>query len=350
MWNRRDWGRLCASALLGTALPGARAQVRADVPPRTALPRLLVAVDHKSAFCYLPLTIAERLGYFSSEGLDVQVREFPDATQAMQAVLSGAAQVVSGAYSSTISLQARGQALQSFVLQGRASQLVLGVSQRTLADYRGLRDLRGRKVGVMALGSASHRVVSLLMTRAGLPRNEVQYVALPEPLGAVQAFRSGKIDAICYSDPTITRLELGGELRVVADMRTVRGNAEVFGGPLPAGCLGALPAFLETQPQQCQAMAHALVRALKWLQTAGPSDLIKTVPESYFQGDRALYLAAFSRAREAWTPDGLMPAGGPETAARAMSGSSEPGLLPRVDLARTFTNEFAQRAKARFRA
>lgn len=347
MWNRRDWGRLCASALLGTGLPGARAQLRVDAPSRQALPRLLVAVDHKPAFCYLPLTIAERLGYFASEGLDVQVREFPDPAQA---VLSGAAQVVSGAYSSTLGLQARGQALQSFVLLGRAPQLVLGVSQRTLADFRGLRDLRGRKIGVMALGSGSHRVASLLMTRAGILRNEVQYVALPEPLGAVEAFRSGKIDAICYSDPTITRLELGGELRVVADTRTVRGNAEVFGGPMPAGCLGALPAFLATRPEQCQSMAHALVHALKWMQTAGPSDLIKTVPESYFQGDRALYLAAFSRAREAWTPDGLMPAGGPETAARTMSGSSEPGMPLRVDLARSFTNEFALRAKTRFKA
>ena len=41
-------------------------------------------------------------------------------------------------------------------------------------------------------------------------------------------------------------------------------------------------------------MVDAMVHALKWLQTAGPSDIIKTVPESYFLGDRALYLAAFT--------------------------------------------------------
>jgi len=44
-----------------------------------------------------------------------------------------------------------------------------------------------------------------------------------------------------------------------------------------------------------------MVHALKWLQTAGPSDLIKTVPENHFQGDRALYLAAFERAPDVWS-------------------------------------------------
>ena len=35
----------------------------------------MIGVDNKSAFCYLPLTVAERLGYFALEGLDVQVRD-----------------------------------------------------------------------------------------------------------------------------------------------------------------------------------------------------------------------------------------------------------------------------------
>ncbi|MCY1536419.1 hypothetical protein D9M68_718770 [compost metagenome] len=93
-----------------------------------------------------------------------------------------------------------------------------------------------------------------------------------------------------------------------------------------------------------------MVHALKWLQTAGPSDIIKVVPERYFLGDRALYLAAFSRAREAWAPDGLMPEDGPATAARMLAYFDPSTQLQRVDLARTFTNDFARKAKARFKA
>ncbi|OGB15154.1 MAG: ABC transporter substrate-binding protein [Burkholderiales bacterium RIFCSPLOWO2_12_67_14] len=351
MWTRRGWCRVCASALLGTAPPATWAQAPGPAPlPRAGGARVVVAVEDKSAFCYLPLTVAERMGYFASEGLDVQVREFTDPGQALQAVLLGSAQVFSGPYSSIINMQARGQMFQSFVLQGRAPQIVLGVSLQTLGHYSGLRDLRGKKLGIMAHGSGTHRVARLVLARAGLGAQDVQYTPLPSATSAVAAFRAGTIDAICYTDPVITQLEQGGELKVVADTRTVRGSAEVFGGTLPAACLSAPGAFLAGNARQCQALANAMVHALKWLQTAGPSDIIKAVPERYFLGDRALYLAAFSRAREAWAPDGVMPEDGPATAARMLAYFDPSAPLQRVDLARTFTNDFARKAKARFKA
>lgn len=355
MWSRRGWGRVCVSALLTAGLPVVGAQTRpaaspVSAAPRNTLGRVVMAVSNKSSFCYLPLTIAERLGYFAAEGLDVQVRDFSEPGQALQAVLTGAAQLVSGPYSNTISLQMRGQMFQSIVLQGRTPQIVLGVSQQTMRHYRQLRDLRGRRVAITSVGSASHRIARMLLAKAGLGPQDVMYLALPSASAAVAAFRSGQVDAICYSDPVITLLEQGGELRVVADTRTTRGNAEVFGGPMPAGCLSAPSEFVVSQPKQCQAMADATVHALKWLQTAGPSDIIKVVPEAYFQGDRALYLAAFSRARESWAPDGLMPDAGPPTAVRMLSHFDDAQQLQRVDLARTFTNEFARNAKVRFRA
>lgn len=344
MWNRRDLLGV-GMTLLGAGLPSARAQ------GSPAPARLVIAVEQKSAFCYLPLTIAERKGYFAAEGLDVAVREIADPGEAARAVRNGAAQVLSGPYGHTISQQIRGQSQTAFVLQGRAPQLVLGVSLKAMAHYRALRDLRGRRIGVMAMGSASHRIAQMLLARAGIATNaEVQFVRLATSTEAVAAFHSGDIDAICYNDPTITQLEQSGALRVVADTRTVRGCAEVFGGPMPAGCLSAPTEFVSGQAKVCQAMADALVRGLKWLQTAGPSDIIKTVPEHYFLGDRALYLAAFSRAREAWSPDGMMPADGPRVAASMLARFDNTGSVEQVDLAKTFTNEFARKAKARFKA
>jgi len=344
MWNRR--GLLGAGmTLMGAGMPVAW--------PQTAAPpgKVIIAVEQKASFCYLPLTIAERRGFFAAEGLDVTVRELPEPGEALHAMQSGAAHVLSGPYGTTISQQIRGHPQTAFVLQGRAPQMVLGVSLKAMAHYRELRDLRGRRIGVMAEGSASDRIARLMLGRAGLAaRNDVQFVRLATSTEALTAFHSGGIDAICYNDPTITQLEQSGAIRVIADTRTVRGCTEVFGGPMPAGCLSAPAAFVAGQPKICQALADAVVHGLKWLQTAGPSDIIKTVPEHYFLGDRALYLAAFSRAREAWTPDGMMPAKGPETVANMLAKFDPTGEVQRADLARTFTNDFARKAKARFKA
>jgi NitT/TauT family transport system substrate-binding protein len=356
MLNRRDWGRVAAATALSAGLPDARAQPAsspASAPigptPRTA-PKLVIAVDNRIDFSFLPLTIADRLGYFTAEGLDVEVRDFPDAAQSLQALVAGAAHAVSGTYSSTIAGQMRGQALQSFVLQGRTPQIALGVSTKTMGNYRQLGDLRGKRVGVQDLGTPAHRVARAVLSRGGIKASDMQFVAMPNARAAIAAFRSGALDVISYTDPTITQLEQAGELRLVADTRSVRGNADVFGGPMPSACLCATTEFLTQFPRATQSMTDAMVHALKWLQTAGPSDIIKVVPERFFQGDRSLYVAAFNRAREAWSPDGMMPEAGPEIAARQVAQFDEPGSMDRFNLAATFTNAFARKAKARFRA
>lgn len=351
MWSRRVFGQWCASAVVGAGLTAARAQKQPRVTPGPKLAgTLLVAISSRAELNYLPISVAERLGYFAQEGLDVQLREYPESDAALQAVLTGAAQVFSGPFSSVIALHARGQQYQSFVLQGRAPQLVLGVSLRTMGHFRHLSELRGKRVGVVALGSASHLMARLVMEKAGMNLRDVQYLALPEAAQAVQAFRSGEVDALCYLDPLMTQLEREGNLRVVADSRTLRGSADVFGGPMPAGCLSAPADLVSGEPALIQALTNATVHALKWLQTAGPSDIIKVVPENYFQGDRAIYLAAFNRVREAWAPDGLMPDEGPATAARALARFGDTASLQRVTLSQTFTNDFARRAKQLYRA
>jgi NitT/TauT family transport system substrate-binding protein len=42
-------------------------------------PKIAIAVGGKSLFYYLPLTIAERMGYFNEEGLTVEISDFAGA-------------------------------------------------------------------------------------------------------------------------------------------------------------------------------------------------------------------------------------------------------------------------------
>ena len=46
---------------------------------------LTLAVGGKGLFYYLPLTLAERLGYFKDEGLTVEVVDFPGGAKALRA-------------------------------------------------------------------------------------------------------------------------------------------------------------------------------------------------------------------------------------------------------------------------
>ena len=332
---------LAAAALAGSDL---RAQ------PQPEIKKITIAVGGKAAFYYLPLTISEQLGYFKAEGLDVEITDFSGGAKALQAVAGGLADVCSGAFEYTINLQSKNQLFQAFVLQGRAPQIAFGVSTKNLPYYKSIADLKGKKIGVSAPGSSTNMIANLVLSRGGLKASDVTFIGVGISAGALTALRSGQVDAMSNIDPIMTMLEQKGDVKIISDTRTLKGTAEVFGGPMPAACLYAPMDFIRKNPNTCQALAYAIVRGLKWLQTAGPGDIIKTVPESYFLDDRALYLASFNKVRESISLDGIMPEEGPRTALKALASFDASVKPDRIDLSKTFTNEFAKRAKERFKA
>jgi NitT/TauT family transport system substrate-binding protein len=342
--NRRRFSTALTLGAASLAVPALRAQTRLE---KTSV---AIAVGGKASFYYLPLTLAEQLGYFKAEGLEVEISDFSGGSRALQAVVGGSADVVSGAYEHTINLQNKGQFFQGFVLLGRAPQIAMGVSTRTLPNYKSVADLKGRKIGVTAPGSSTNMMANLVLSRAGLKASDVSFIGVGTSAGALSALRSGQIDAISNIDPVMTMLEQKGDVRIISDTRTLKGTLEVFGGPMPAACLYAPLQFLQKNPNTAQALANAIVHGLKWLQTAGPSDIIKTVPESYLLGDRGLYLASFNKVRESIALDGLFPEDGGKTALRALSSFDATLKADKIDLSKTFTNQFARRAKDRFKA
>jgi NitT/TauT family transport system substrate-binding protein len=343
-FNRRTFSSMAALSVASVAAPVLWAQ------PRLEKTKISIAVGGKAAFYYLPLTIAEQLGYFKAEGLEVEISDFAGGSRALQAVVGGSADVVSGAYEHTINLQSKGQKFQAFVLQGRAPAISMGVSPKTMPHYKTVADLKGKRIGISAPGSSTNMVANLILSRAGIQAGDVSFIGVGTAASALTALRSGQIDAMSNVDPVMTMLEQKGEIRIIADTRTLKGTIEVFGGAMPAGCLYAPVEFIQKNPNTVQALTNAMVHSLKWLQTAGPSDIIKTVPEAYLLGDRALYLAAFNKVREAISPDGMIPEEGPRTAARALASFDATIKVGKIELAKTYTNEFAKKAKERFKA
>jgi len=341
--GRRAILSIAAAALAVGVAPRVLAQTR----PEKA--RIVIAVVGSTASLqFLPLLLAERLGYFASEGLQVVITEHASGDGAMQALSDASADVVAGSFEQAILEQARKRFVQTFALMGRAPQVAFGVSNRTLPVYRSMADLRGRKIGVAASGSSGRLVASLVLARGGVAPEHVVFVELPSVAAAVASLRAGQVDAMSHTEPVMTVLEHKSDVRIISDTRTLKGTQEVFGGPMPSACLFATEAFLQKNPLAAQALANAVVHALKWLQTAGPSDLIKAVPEPYLLGDRGLYLAAFNKIRETIALDGLIAEEGARTALNAVARfdrNIKPGT---IDMARAFTNDFARKAKGKF--
>lgn len=339
--SRRVWLQGAASLTLFPALAG---------HAQPGLAHVEIRVQGMERIQQLPLVLADRLGFFQAEGLNVTMIPVPAEWRTLEQVARLPAVVFAGSFERTLYLNAMGQSHQAFVILSRLPQMVLGTSAIHMPAGQGVVDLIGAQIGVQGAGTVSERVARWVLLRAGLKTTDVQFVELPVPGQAMVALNSGMVDALCYGDPVITQLELAGVLRVLIDMRTQRDTETVFGGPVACVCLSAPSAFIDAHPQVVQALASAIVRSLVWLRTAGPSDLMRHVPETFMHGDRTLFLEMLHRSRETFALDGLMPEVAPMNVIRALDRLRLPIEWHGVQPQNTYTNRFAQRARQQWRA
>ena len=306
--------------------------------------QLTLGVGGKTALYYLPLTIAERLGYFKEQGLDVSINDFRGGAQSLQALVGGSADVVTGAYEHTIRMQAKGQDVRALIELGRFPGIVLGLRKERAAAYKSAADLKGMKIGVSAPGSSTNFFVMYLMAKAGLKPADAAYIGVGIGPSVIAAIKRGDIDAVSNLDPMMTKLEMDGDIKVVADTRTEEGTRAIFGGSNPAAVLYARQDFISRNPNTTQALVNAFYKTLKWLERATPEQVAATVPEEYWLGDKALYMAAVKASKPAYSLDGVIPAAGMRSANDMLIAFDEELKGANVDLARTFDDRFVKKA------
>ncbi|MFO0106126.1 MAG: ABC transporter substrate-binding protein [Burkholderiales bacterium] len=308
------------------------------------LPRVKLALAASQSLYHLPLTVAEHMGFFRQKGIQVEWLPQESGAQALQSVLNGQAEVMAGAYEHLFGLHQKGLPYQSFVQMSRTPQVSLGGSTRTGKSWQSMTDIRGARLGVSALDSTTHWMACQWLRRNGMSQEEVVFVEVGSSAGVTEALRSGSIDALCNPDPIMHWLEQKNEIRLLCETRTLTGTRKVMGGAVPGASLMAHADLLQRHPDRVQALTDGLVLALKWLPTAGLTDILKTVPSSHWSWDRAAYLGAFEKLRESYAVDGLVRSAEVIRAWQVHAHLRPPASRARVLPERTFTNAFVQAA------
>jgi NitT/TauT family transport system substrate-binding protein len=305
---------------------------------------LVLGVGGKGLLYYLPLTLAERLGYFTEQGLNVTINDFAGGAQSLQSLVGGSVDLVAGAYEHTIRMQAKGQDIRAVIELGRFPGIVLAVKKDKAAQVKSFADLKGLKVGVTAPGSSTNFFVMYLMVKNGLKPDDASFIRVGAGPTAVAAVKKGELDAISNLDPVITKLEQDGDIVIIADTRTEAGNLKLFGGNNPAAVVYMKNDFIQKNPVTTQRVVNAFYKALKWLEKASPDDVVRTVPEQYYIGDRQLYLNAFKASAPMFSTTGLIPEKGMQNANEMLVLFDKEVADAKVDLRKTFDDRFVKKA------
>ena len=309
--------------------------------------KVTVGVGGKPLFYYLPLTIAEQKGYFKAEGLDVEIQDFAGGARALQALLGGSVDIVSGAFEHTITQQAKGQNLEAVFLQGKYSSMVLVMNKAKAEKYKSPADLKGMKIGVTAPGSSTNMFVNILLAKVGLKPDDVSIIGAGATAGAVAIMQRGEIDALVNLDPVIAQLESQGFVPVV-DTRTAKGMQDVYGGAYAGGSIYVPVDFAKKYPNTTQAFVNAMMRALRFIQNSTPDQIVAAVPTEYY-ADKALYKAALEKNLESYKHDGAVGIEAARNVYRDLK-SFDPGVQnATIDLAKTFDASFALKAAQKYK-
>lgn len=322
---RAAWFGL-ALALLGSAA-SAQTNVR-------------LAVGGKPALFYLPLTVTERLGYFKAEGLNVEISDFAGGGRALQALVGGSADVVTGAFDHTIQMHAKRQPIVAVTELGHYPGFVLAMLSAKAGMYRSPADLKGMKIGITAPGSSTHFMARYLLARHGLNDNDASFIGIGTGQTAVAAVKRGEIDALINADPVISLLEADGSIKIVIDTRTAEGTRQVYGGAYPAAVLYATPAYVIGNPKTVQSLTNALVRGLRWIAATPAEQIADLMPPEYALGSRDNYIRAIRASVPMYSPDGVIEREAAETAHKVLREFDPDVQKSNVDLSATYTNSF----------
>jgi len=325
---------LCSTAFLGLAAAGGA----------SAADKISIMVGGIEKQIYLPAKLAEQLGYFKEEGLDVELLSEPSGVNAEDEMLAGAVQGVVGFYDHSIDLQAKGKYVESIVQFSQAPGEVEMVAAKQADVIKSPADFKGKNLGVTGLGSSTNFLTQYLAVKNGVQVSEIT----PIPVGAgntfIAAIQQGKIDAGMTTEPTISRLLKTGDAKVLIDMRSPELTKQALGGLYPAACLYMPTAWVDGHKEDAQKLANAFVKTMKFIAAHSGAEIAAKMPKDYTVGDPEGYAQALDNGKSMFTPDGRMPAGGPETVLKVLSTFDKNVMGKQIDLSKTYTTAFVDAA------
>jgi len=301
-----------------------------------------LAVGGQTQMVYLPTTLAQELGFYKDEGLDVELQDFEGGAKSLQALVGGSADVVSGFYDHTIQMAAEGRELVAFVTMLRYPGLVLVTPPKAGSSIAGIDSLKGGIVGVTSPGSSSQMFLTYLLSRAGVAADAVSVTAIGAGASAVAAVESGRINAAWLAEPAFTIVKKRNpDIRVLADLRTEAGTKQAFGvDAYPAAVLYTSGAWLRANRLTAGRLARAIVKTLEWMNAHSEQEIADRVPAAIRGDDRALYAEALQGSRAMFATDGRMPADGAAVVRDVLATFNPKVRAAAIDLSRTYTNGF----------
>lgn len=265
MFTRRElfWGGAAAALLTPISVRAA-----ALTPVKCIIP--IPNFDESFA----PFAVAKYLGYFKDEGLDVSFVTVRGSNEAGMQVSTGSADVAAASpVDEVIGLQP-GKDLDVKFFYDLYYQNIWHLAVPPQSPIDKVAELKGKKLGVIGMGSAGVAFGRAFLTAAGLdPQRDVGFLPVGVGAQAINAVKQHFVDALVYPENLLNKIKVIG-----FDMRSLPVSDKLAN--LPDTSLFARRETVEKNPKMLIGLARAVDKGY-YFNMANPAAAVKITWKLY---------------------------------------------------------------------
>jgi NitT/TauT family transport system substrate-binding protein len=221
----------------------------------------------------VPFAIATKLGWFAKDGIKVELMPLPGSTDCVKFVATGDIQYALPSIEPLAIIRAQGVKAKTFYTAYQG--YIYGIAVPQDSPIKRFADLKGKSIGVIAMGSAGMIVARALAASAGLnPETDIRVVVAGEGAQTAALLRTGQVDALSQFDTQYAMVENAGiKLRLLPSPDIER---------FPSNGFVALEETLRSNRKQAVALARGYAKG-QLFAIANPEAAVRILWEVYPQ-------------------------------------------------------------------
>ncbi len=232
-----------------------------------------VRLGDLAAISNAPIYIAIEKGFFKEQGVVTEISNFASAAKQVPALVAGELEVSVGSASAGLFNAVAQQAPFRIVADKGQTREGFGFSLLTVrkdlvdsGQVKSFRDLKGKKIAILAKGNIQHYLVGKMAEEVGLTINDVDLAFLDAP-AQVTAFETKAIDAAYAVEPWAARF---AERGVAVRFRT---PDQVKGlGPVQIGVVTYSGKFIKERRTVAQRWMNGYLKGAELFHKNGTKD------------------------------------------------------------------------------
>lgn len=230
---------------------------------------------------FIPVELIPLLQIDRELGVELAIRYLPSGVQALENVVAGDAHFAGTGFSVMPNFLIKDKPVVALATLSSGTPPYAVLVRNELAQtIHGLKDLKGRSIGI-PLGSTTSKtylqlIMELWLSAYGIASDQVRWVPAGMNLDSMHgALASGSVDAVFCEEPlagTLIRKKIGSLLASLSDPKN---PARIVGRQHLRAVIASTPEIVAANPQRAELMVRMLQRALAWIHKTPPEAVVE---------------------------------------------------------------------------